>query len=274
MVRAAAAEAYLLKLPDVDALSPRMLGIDEHRFRSVRYFQEPGTKTWTRFEPWMTTIVYLDTGQVLGGMVDGRDHKGIGDWPFARPLEWRMWLPRTAPAVDHFHLISLANQAMTETRQKLYQQVKGRRGRAIDQAWARRMLLLCGGDTLCCRAALRLEEVFAVDDPTGTLQAVWKVREQLRHLLAPAPWRMPPQPKTFSKNSLRQWHDLRRTGSTALPADGGKRSRCSSSPPQLPARSRPTTPRSKTSNAPPVGTASPPTTNRLSLLRSAVRTAA
>ncbi|WP_052690487.1 transposase [Pseudarthrobacter chlorophenolicus] len=74
----------------------------------------------------MTTIVDLETGQVLG-VVDGRDHKGVGDWLFARPLEWRlavqvvaiapsaafrialrMWLPRTA--VDHVHLISLANQ--------------------------------------------------------------------------------------------------------------------------------------------------------------------
>lgn len=201
MVRAAVTEACLLKLPDVDKLSPRMLGIDEHRFRSVRYFQDPTSKAWTRFEPWMTTIVDLDTGQVLG-VVDGRDHKGVGDWLFARPLEWRlavqvvaidpsaafrkalrMWLPRTAVAVDHFHLISLANQAMTETRQNLSQQVKGRRGRAIDKAWAHRMLLLRGGDTLSCRAALRLEEVFALDDPTGTLQAVWKVKEQLRALL-------------------------------------------------------------------------------------------
>ena len=201
MVRAAVTEACLLRLPDVDKLSPRMLGIDEHRFRSVRYFQDPSTKAWTRFEPWMTTIVDLDTGQVLG-VVDGRDHKGVGDWLFARPLQWRlavqvvaidpsaafrkalrMWLPRTAVAVDHFHLISLANQAMTETRQNLSQQVKGRRGRAIDKAWAHRMLLLRGGDALGCRAALRLEEVFALDDPTGTLQAVWKVKEQLRVLL-------------------------------------------------------------------------------------------
>jgi transposase len=89
----------------------------------------------------MSTIVYLDTGQVLG-VVDGRDHRGVGDWVFARPLQWRlgvqvvaidpsaafrkalgMWLPRTAVPVDHFHLVSLANQAMTEARQNLSQQV-------------------------------------------------------------------------------------------------------------------------------------------------------
>ncbi|WP_245934429.1 transposase [Arthrobacter psychrolactophilus] len=97
----------------------------------------------------MTTIVDLDTGQVLG-VVDGRDHTGVGAWLIQRPLGWRlgvhavaidpsaafrkalrMWLPRTAVAVDHFHLVSLANQAVTEVRQQLSHQVHGRRGRAI-----------------------------------------------------------------------------------------------------------------------------------------------
>lgn len=36
----------------------------------------------------MTTIVDLDTGRVLG-VVDGRDQKGVGEWLFARSLEWR-----------------------------------------------------------------------------------------------------------------------------------------------------------------------------------------
>jgi hypothetical protein len=83
-VRAAVTEACLLRLPDVAKLSPRTLGIDEHRFRSVRYFQDPESKSWTRFEPWMTTIVDLDTGQVLG-VVDGRDHKGVGDLALRPP---------------------------------------------------------------------------------------------------------------------------------------------------------------------------------------------
>ena len=201
MVRAALTEACLLTLPDVDELSPRMLGIDEHRFRSVRFFRDSESASWIRHEPWMTTIVDLDTGQVLG-VVDGRDHKGVGEWLFARPLQWRlgvqvvaidpsaafrkalrMWLPRTADAVDHFHLVSLGNQAMTEARQTLSQQVKGRRGRGVDKAWAHRMLLLRAGDNLSEKAAHRLAEVYAADDPTGKLQAVWKVKEQLRVLL-------------------------------------------------------------------------------------------
>lgn len=102
------------KLPDIDALRPRMLGIDEHRFRSVRFFKDSVTNKWQRVEPWMTTIVDLDTGQILG-VVDGRDHTGVGAWLLKRLLQWRlgvqvvaidpsaafrkalrMWLPRTA----------------------------------------------------------------------------------------------------------------------------------------------------------------------------------
>ncbi|MFH5878527.1 transposase [Arthrobacter sp. NA-172] len=153
------------------------------------------------------------------GVVDGRDHKGVGEWLFARPLAWRlavqvvaidpsaafrkalrMWLPRTAVAVDHFHLVSLANQAVTETRQDLSQQVKGRRGRAVDKAWAHRMLLLRAGDSLSGKAAQRLAEVFAADDPTGTLQAVWRSRNSSGSCCAPAPCRTPRQQKNIWRN--------------------------------------------------------------------------
>ncbi|GAB2717308.1 hypothetical protein GCM10027038_14680 [Arthrobacter bambusae] len=66
-----------------------MPGIDEHRFRSVRYFQDRESKVWMRFEPRMTTIEDLDTGLVLG-VADGRDHTDVGEWLFARPLTWRL----------------------------------------------------------------------------------------------------------------------------------------------------------------------------------------
>ncbi|MFD1846663.1 ISL3 family transposase [Arthrobacter flavus] len=196
-----ALDAAVLKLPDVDSLAPVRLGIDEHRFRSVRFFQDPATKAWTRYEPWMSTLVDLDTGQVLG-VVDGRDSTGVGDWLKARPLGWRlgvqvvaidpsaafrkalrMWLPRTAVSVDAFHLSMLANAMVTEVRQRLCQEAKGRRGRATDPVWANRRLLLKGAERLSDRGRNRLQVVFAVDDSTGGLQAVWDVKEQLRTLL-------------------------------------------------------------------------------------------
>jgi transposase len=196
-----ALDAAAARLPDVDKLRPRMLGIDEHRFRSVRFFKDPDTNVWKRFEPWMSTIVDLDTGQVLG-VVDGRDHKGVGEWLFKRPLDWRlgvqvvaidpsaafrkalrMWLPRTAVSVDAFHLVLLANNMLTEVRQRLTQEIKGRRGRTTDPVWANRRLLLRAGETLSDRGRDRLRQVFDLDDPTGKLQTAWNVKEQLRALL-------------------------------------------------------------------------------------------
>jgi hypothetical protein len=63
-VRAALTEACFLTLIDVAGLSPRTLGIDEHRFRSVQYFRDPASASWVRHEPWMMTIVDLGTGQM------------------------------------------------------------------------------------------------------------------------------------------------------------------------------------------------------------------
>ncbi|MDQ0676096.1 transposase [Pseudarthrobacter siccitolerans] len=150
----------------------------------------------------MTTIIDLDTGQVLG-IVDGSDSEGVGEWLFARPPRWRLgvrvvaidpsaafrkalrtWLPRTAVSVHAFHLVELGNDMLTEVRQRLKQQVHGRRGGPIDPVWANRRLLLHAGDTLSDRARNRLSTVFTTDDTTGKLQAAWLVKEQLPTLLA------------------------------------------------------------------------------------------
>jgi hypothetical protein len=148
-----------------------MLGIDEHRFRSVRFFRGPKTGAWTRYEPWMTTIVDLDTGQVLGVVI------GVGDWLFAaRPLAWRLGVQVVAidPSAAFRkpsacgHLVSLANHMLTEVRHGLSQTVKGRRGRFADPAWAHRQLLLRAGYTLSAAGLDLLATVFAADDPTGS----------------------------------------------------------------------------------------------------------
>lgn len=135
-VRAALSEAGVLTLPDVDELSPRMLAIDEHRFRSVRYFRAADSSSWIRHEPWMRPSWIWTPGTSWGSWTDGTTmasatgsspsaglaagRAGRRDRPpaaFRKAL--RVWLPRTAVAVDHFHLVSLANQAVTEARQNL-----------------------------------------------------------------------------------------------------------------------------------------------------------
>jgi transposase len=74
-------------LTDPDDVLVRRLGVDEHRYRSVRFFRDEHGG-WRRYEPWMTTLVDADTGRVLG-VVDGRDSAGVGAWLGARSTAWR-----------------------------------------------------------------------------------------------------------------------------------------------------------------------------------------
>ncbi len=49
-------------LTDPDTVGVRRLGIDKHRYRSVRFFREPAGG-WRRYEPWVTTLVDADTAR-------------------------------------------------------------------------------------------------------------------------------------------------------------------------------------------------------------------
>jgi transposase len=202
----------------------------------------------------MTTIADLDTGQVLG-IVDGRDSEDVGDWLFARPLQWRLGVQvvaidpsaafRKSPAdVAPAHRGlgrrvppgQVGNDMLTEVRQRLTQQVHGRRGRSIDPVWANRRLLLRGGDTLSDRARNRLSTVFATDDATGKLQAAWLVKEQLRTLLATGSHADAAATKDRLQGLVEQAGQPQRTGSGERSAGGGRKSKSSSSPARSPRR--------------------------------------
>ncbi len=196
----ATVNAAAVLLPEVDDLHVRRLGIDEHRYRTVRWFRDESVG-WRRVEPWMSTIVNAHCGQVLG-IVDGRDSAAVGGWLAARSPAWRdrievvaidpsaafgkaivEQLPNAAVSVDGFHLVQLANLMVTRVRQRLVRDREQRRGRKVDPAWAHRMLLLRGYDTLSTRGRVRLQMVFDHDDPTDELSAAWSVKEQVRRIL-------------------------------------------------------------------------------------------
>jgi transposase len=190
----AAVNAAGVLLPNVDELHVRRLGIDEHRYRRIRWFRDADGGGWRRVEPWMSTIVNADCGQVLG-IVDGRDSAAVGGWLSERSTAWRNrievvaidpsaafkraiteQLPNAKISVDPFHLVQLANLMVTRVRQRLVGEREQRRGRKIDPAWAHRTLLLRGYDTLSERGQDRLAWVFATDDPTDELSAAWGSR--------------------------------------------------------------------------------------------------
>ncbi|MDI9917722.1 transposase [Rhodococcus sp. IEGM 1379] len=181
-------------LPNVNELAVWRIGIDEYRFRRVRFFKDTAG-AWGRSEPWISKIVDLDTSQVLG-VVDGRDNARVKGWLAERPQSWRdqievvaidpsaafaktirEMLPRAAVSVDGFHLVMKANDMVTAVRQRLSHQLFGRRGRKSDRVWAHRMLLLRGRDTLSGGGVARPHTLFRVDDVTGDLEAAWTVKE-------------------------------------------------------------------------------------------------
>jgi transposase len=181
----------------------RMLGLDETRARSLRWSWEG--QRWQLSNPWMTSFVDLDTGRPgwLLGLVPGRSGASVQSWLQARDQVWRdqvevvaldpsapfaaavrRLLPQATVVVDHWHLVRLANQMVTEVRQRVAREHLGRRGRKNDPAWAHRRLLLAAGNRLGLHGLARLRAIFAADDPTQELAAAWGVKELLRQLLA------------------------------------------------------------------------------------------
>ena len=181
----------------------RRLGLDETRARSLRWLWEH--ERWRLSNPWMTSFVDLDLGRPgwLLGLVPGRSGAAVEGWLAAQPAAWRAGievvaldpsapfaaairrlLPHATIVVDHWHLVRLANQAVTEVRQRVAREQLGRRGRKADPAWAHRRLLLAAGDKLSKRGLARLAEVLATDDPTNEIGAACGVKELLRQLLA------------------------------------------------------------------------------------------
>jgi transposase len=184
----------------------RMLGLDETRARSLRWtWADGGQPGWRLSNPWMTSFVDLDLGRPgwLLGLVPGRSGAAVETWLTRQPPAWRdgvevvaldpsapfaaairRLLPQATIVVDHWHLVRLANQMVTEVRQRVAREQLGHRGRKTNPAWAHRRLLLAAGNRLSKRGLARLKHVLTVDDPTDEIGAAWGVKELLRQLLA------------------------------------------------------------------------------------------
>jgi transposase len=185
----------------------RVLGIDETRTRSVRWILEDaaGKRVWRRSDPWMTSFVDADPARagVLLGLAPGRSGACVRAWlgeqtsafrdqvelvvidpsaPYASGI--RAALPKARIAVDKWHLVRLANEAVTEVRQRVTREQHGHRGTLEQPVWVHRRMLLTAGNRLSARQLARLRAVLASDDPTGEIGAAWAVKERLRMLLA------------------------------------------------------------------------------------------
>jgi transposase len=186
-----------------------VLGMDETRFGRPRWrpdgHHDDGRIRWVRTDPWETGFVDLTGGQALLGQVDGRTSAAVQAWLAARTPEFRAGvevvvidphagyaaavraaLPDAQLAVDHFHLIMLANRVVTAVRQRVTRDLLGRRGRKADPAWANRRLLLYGRERLSASALARMWNGCVDHDPSGQILSAWIAKEELRALCATA----------------------------------------------------------------------------------------
>ncbi|WP_375432084.1 transposase [uncultured Friedmanniella sp.] len=95
----------------------------------------------------------------------------------------RTALPQAWIAVDKWQLVALANQIVTEVRQRVTRDQLGRRGTSRDPVWVNRRLLLTGAEHLSTKQWRRLTAMLDRADPTEEIGAAC-VKEHLRLLLA------------------------------------------------------------------------------------------
>ena len=153
-----------MRLPEPSPTSG--LGIDETRFRSVRWILDG--ITWKRSDPWLTSFVDCsrDGPGSLLVLAPGRTGRCVRKWlaqqseafrnaikivvidpsaPYASGI--RAALPDAKIAVDKWHLGALANQIVTEVQQRVTRDLLGRRGTVADPVWVNRRLQLTAANT-------------------------------------------------------------------------------------------------------------------------------
>jgi transposase len=184
-----------------------VLGMDETRFGCPRWLpdghHDDGRIRWQRTDPWETGFIDITGDQALLGQVDGRTSAAVQAWLAARSAAFRAAievvvidphagyaaavraaLPDAQIAVDHFHLIMLANKVVTAVRQRVTRDLLDRRGRKSDPTWANRRLLLRGRERLSQAALARMWNSCIDHDPTGQILSAWIAKEELRVLCA------------------------------------------------------------------------------------------
>ena len=185
-----------------------VLGIDETRRGRPVWVQDPSTGKWRLTERVETNFVDLAGAGGLLGQTAGRTSAAVVAWLDARGQQWkdavaivaivamdpcasyraavREALPNALIVADHFHLVRLANQAVTDVRRRVTWDTHGRHGRKTDQAWAARRRLLRGRERLSEKQFTTMWNGLLDGDPSGRILTAWIAKEELRALLATA----------------------------------------------------------------------------------------
>lgn len=182
-----------------------LLGIDETRRGKPRWQRCTETGRWVRVDPWDTGFVDLAGEQGLLGQREGRTSAAVIDWLSKRSDEFRAGvqfvaidpaavyasairtpglLPNATIVVDHFHLVKLANDALTKVRRRVTWDLRDRRGRRIDPEWANRRRLLRARERLSPNTFVKMWNRIQDEDPSAQILSAWIAKEELRTLLS------------------------------------------------------------------------------------------
>jgi len=182
-----------------------ILGVDETRRGKPRWVRDPLGR-WHRIDRWDTGFVDLHGVQGLLGQAEGRTTATVVDWLTARTPAFRdavryvvidpaaayraaitpSLLPNAQLVVDHFHLVKLANDVVTQVRRRVTWDLRNRRGRKADPEWTNRRRLLTGRERLRPNALAKMWNDLIDHDTSGQILAAWIAKEELRTLLSSA----------------------------------------------------------------------------------------
>jgi transposase len=194
-------DAVVAQLADAEPVET--LGIDETRRGKPRWTRAEDGEGWVKLETFETNFVDLGGWQGLLGQASGRTKANVVAWLDERGQAWKdavrvvamdpcatyraavaEALPHALIVADHFHLVRLANQAVTDVRRRVTWDLHGRRGRATDPAWAARRRLLRGRERLRPEQFAKMWNDLVDADPSSRILIAWIAKEELRALLA------------------------------------------------------------------------------------------
>jgi transposase len=155
----------------------------------------------------VTAVVDVSSGQILD-VFEGRNAADLRGWMAVMPVSWLGQIEvvsvdphegyRTAVVnpdpdtevpspladvtvvVDPFHIVRLANKAVTKTRQRVQQETLDRRGWKGDPLYDIRKLLLVGSERVDEAGWERLHAALGAGDPTDVLSDTWVAKEKVR----------------------------------------------------------------------------------------------
>jgi transposase len=153
---------------------------------------------------WHVGFTDVGGGQGMLAQVEGRTADDVAYWLAMQRPAWRdavrfvaidmctvfvsairRYLPHATIVVDHFHLVKLATDAVTEVRRRVTMTTRGRRGRAGDPEWRIRNLLHRNREDLSERAFAKLwNTLIDLGAPGVTILKAWIAKDLLRQVLA------------------------------------------------------------------------------------------